>query len=76
MSNYLKKKLPYHQVLRVVSVTKKEGFVMMRQTSPAYAIDGIPEGHYVTVADGILLPKRRRGEKFRVAYTEVHEKEF
>ena len=76
MVNYLKKKLSYHQVLRVISTAPKDGPRMMRQIPRPFAIDGVPEGHYCVVEDGILLPKRRRGEKFSVAYTQVHEKEF
>jgi hypothetical protein len=52
------------------------GLGMMQQIPQPYTICGVPEGRYCLVSDGILLPKRRRGEKFIVKYTQMFEKEF
>ena len=77
MKNYVKRKLPYSQVHRVVSLMEKKGLGgMMQQIRQPFIISGVPEGFYCLVADGILLPKKRRGEKFLVMYTQMLEKEF
>ena len=79
MSEYVKKKLPYVHVYGVLSIAKERGRERaraMQQIPQPYAICGVPEGRYCLVADGILFPKKRRGEKFIVKYTQMHEKEF
>lgn len=69
--NYTVRKLPHYQVLRVMSRTK-QGQTIMRELRRLQ--DGtVPEGCYVLGSNRLLLPKRKRGEKFVVHYTEVKE---
>ena len=76
MKNYMKKKLGHFQIHRVISRSERGGDVLMRAIREPFVIDGVPEGHYVPLADGLLLPKRRRGEKFIVHYTTMNEVVF
>ncbi len=69
---YVTKKLDYVQIHQVISA-KGNTLSMMRGIQRPFVIDGVPEGHYCPCEDGILLPKRRRGEKFIVKYTVMHE---
>lgn len=73
VKNYTKKKLGYAEVHRVIS---KRGvdYQVLRGIREPYVIDGVPEGCFALCKDGILLPKRKRGEKFIVNYTVMMEK--
>lgn len=70
--NYIKKKLDYVHIHQVIS--QRDGdWQMLRGIQKPFIIDGVPEGHFSPCENGILLPKRRRGEKFLVKYTVMHE---
>lgn len=72
MKNYTRKKLPHFQVHRVMSRTAKQQ-ITLRQIAEPYVISGIPPGYYAMDEDALLLPKRKRGEKFIVHYTVMKE---
>lgn len=74
--NYVKKKLTYVNIHRVVSLRGDKTGIVMRGIVQPYVIDGIPEGFYSPCSDGILLPKRKRGERFIVTHTVMHETEL
>ena len=75
MKTYVKKKLNYVQIHGVISCRVGDCH-MMRGLQRPFVIDGVPEGFYSLCEDGILLPKRRKGEKFLVKYTQMHEVEL
>jgi hypothetical protein len=83
-------KLSYHQILNVIqhgtylargtpssssSSCYLRGFAAAASVLDPTGRHTLP-GTYVAVADGVILPKKRRGEKFLVRYTTAHEKEF
>lgn len=72
MKNYIRKPLKRHQVLRVLSVHGLTTTEMQRIREP-FIIEGVPSGCFVLEENAILLPKRKRWEKFLVLYTTVHE---
>lgn len=75
--NYLVKKLSYVHVPQVISVTKWRGgerHEVMRFIPHPYVIDGVPDGCFCLGKDSILLPIRKRGQKFVVRYTILMEK--
>jgi hypothetical protein len=66
----MKKKLGYFQIHRVVSFYRGVGRMMQPvRIEPK-------EGMYRALDGKIEFPKRRRGEKFLVVYSTVHEQEF
>ena len=74
------KPLIYERIIHVYSMNRRERCLTER-LMPAHPsimrdYDTIPRGMYVAVENGIVLPKRRRGEQFRVIYTEAKEKVF
>lgn len=72
-----RKKLPHHQILHVQEVRKDEYPVMLR----AIPLDALrdaeaPDGAWTQFLNTLILPKRKRGVKFRVTYTQVFQKEL
>lgn len=75
MKNF--KKLPNFQVLRVASSYK--GIMVMMQPIRGDLLKDckeVPLGLYVIGAGGLYLPKKRRGERFLVQFTELREAEL
>lgn len=68
--NYVHRKLSNFQILTVTSKLKNQQ-ELMRPLHRPYDFAGVPEGHFVVVQDGLLLPKKRRGEQYIVNYTVV-----
>ena len=80
------RRLAYHQILDVLAChqSKQTGdrlATRLRGLRTAISVfdetgkHSLP-GTYIPVAAGVILPKRGRGEKFLVRYTEIREKEF
>ena len=71
----MKKKLGYFQVMAVVSQVKRHGETTdlhyMQQTKDEPRV-----GQFRLHSDKIEFPKRRKGEKFFVKYTVMHQAEF
>lgn len=75
------KRLDYCQILNVTDClppAKEEAadgeVARITEMKPLYDHLGeVPEGHYVPRRNGLLLPKRKKGEKFCVRYTTVHQ---
>lgn len=72
MKQFVQKKLSYAQVVAVTSEYKGDFRCMQRLAEP-YFVAGVPEGYYALNEKGILLPRRRKGEKFSVTYTEMKQ---
>ena len=72
-----RKKLPHHQVLRVEEARKGERSVVLLPI-PLDQLRSVeaPEGTWTNNLDTLILPKRKRGVKFRVIYTQVFKKEI
>lgn len=70
----MKRRLSYYGILNVFHVDELGYWEHMKQLPPAK--EQPPEGHYRITSNGIDLPKKKRGEKFNVRYTQVFEKDF
>ncbi len=73
-----RKKLQHYQILRIEEVTKGSPVaVALRQ----FAFDELrtieaPDGSFTRYMDTVILPKRKRGTKFRATYTQIFQKEL
>jgi hypothetical protein len=70
----MKKKLYYSEILAVYSLEKK-GLQERLQCTPL-GPGKVKPGYFRAIEHGVELPKRKRGQKFIVRYTSVHEKEL
>ena len=74
-----RKKVLSFQILRVQERHKKDKTLIALQ---ATSLDNLrkpndaPDGTFVSYLDALILPKRRRGVKFRVTYTQIFQKEL
>jgi hypothetical protein len=68
----MKKRLDYFQIHSVRSYRQRDiAMQVALQPIPMVQLDGtVPEGCYCATYAGIVLPKRKRGQKFVVDYTE------
>lgn len=71
--NYIRKKLNYAQIISVMSVQRNMCGRSLQGIRQPYVVSGIPEGFYSLEPNAILLPKRKRGEKFIVMHTVTEE---
>ncbi len=73
-----RKKLPHYQVLRVEERHAKDHTLFMLQAISLDALRSVeaPDGTWTLNGDTLILPKRKRGVKFRVTYTEIFQKEI
>lgn len=72
-----RKKLPHYQILRVEEVLKRDAPIVLR----AISLDGLlsveaPDGTWTRYLDTLILPRRKRGVKFRATYTQIFQKEL
>jgi hypothetical protein len=80
----MRKKLDYFQIQEVFSslpATKEEASrgqagVMKRMLPLHDSLGELPEGFYHATRTGIDLPKRKKGERFVVRYTTIHQVEL
>jgi hypothetical protein len=74
-----RKKLPHYQVLRVEEHHAKDKTLIALQER---VLDDLreppnsPDGTFIRWLSELYLPKRKRGVKFRVTYTQVFQKEI
>jgi len=74
-----RKKLPRYQVLRVEEHhTRDRTLVALQNVSLDVLRDPkhSPDGTFISYLDELIFPKRKRGIKFRVTYTEIFQKEL
>ena len=71
----MKRRLSYCQIFNVFCLEKGKTGHMMQQLPPSFTGE-IPRGFYKAASDGVILPKKKRGDKFVVRYTQMMEKEF
>lgn len=72
------KRLPHYQVLRVEERhAKDKTLIALRATSLDELRDvEAADGTWTRYLNTLILPKRRRGVKFRVTYTQIFQKEI
>ena len=79
-----RKKLPHYQVLRVEERHAKDKTLIALQPISLDALRAFklpagawaPDGTWSRHGDIVFLPKRKRGVKFRVTYTQIFQKEI
>lgn len=70
----MKKKLYYSEILAVYS--RKKGGLSEHLMSVPLGPGPVKQGCFREIQHGVELPKRKRGQKFVVRYTQMHEKEL
>jgi hypothetical protein len=70
----MNKRLSYFQIGEVISSEDGGRFRTAMMPLPTNHKGEIPQGCYKTYSKGIELPKRRKGQKFIVRFTQVFEK--
>ena len=73
-----RKKLPHYEVLRIDEVQRglPSGIVLKQICLDQLRDVEAPDGTWTKHLDTIILPKRKRGVKFRVTYTQIFQKEL
>jgi hypothetical protein len=73
-----RKRLPHYQILRVDEVNKREGTAVSLRAISLDELRSVeaPDGTWTSHVYTLILPKRKRGTKFRVTYTDVFWKEL
>lgn len=72
-----RKKLQHYQILRVDEVPKNGMPTVLR----AISLDELreveaPAGTWTRYLDTLILPKRKRGTKFRATYTQIFQRDL
>jgi hypothetical protein len=72
------KKLPHYQVLRVEERHAKDKTLIALRATSLDELRGVEavDGTWTRQGDTLILPKRRRGVKFLVTYTQIFQKEI
>ena len=71
----MKRRLDYCQISKVFCLEKGRTGHIMQQLPPTFTGE-VPRGFYQALNNAVILPKKKRGDKFVVRYTQMMEKEF